>query len=431
MGISTIINRRKFITTGTLGVLGLPLLSFPYRNVAPSDKVRVAVIGLGSQGRSHMTWFNNLPDAEVVALCDLDQIRLQEARNQLQKINPDSKAETYADFRRILDRKDIDAITCATPDHWHALIAIMAFQAGKDVYGEKPLTYSLAEGKAMLKNLERYNSVFQLGTQIHAGDNYHRVAEIVGSGKLGKIHTIRLWKTGGSPGLGFPPNQSPPETLNWEMWLGPAPYEEYTPVRCHGSYRHFLDYSGGVFADFWCHIADIMFMSIYPTGLYSIESRGERPSDGIADAPAWIDVDFKFKDLDVCWTTVPPEAPGSDKMHIGAHFEGSNGTLTCDYTNRFIKLGDEILTDLPDVPVTIPRSPGHQQNFIDSVKVRSRPESNLHYAREMTIPMHLAVISFRLKRKLMWDSVKEEFIADEAANYLLSRAYRKPWSLPL
>ena len=117
-------------------------------------------------------------------------------------------------------------------------------------------------------------------------------------------------------------------------------------------------------------------------------------------------------------------------MHIGAHFEGSKGTLTCDYTSRFIKLGNEILTDLPDVPVTLPRSPGHQQNFIDSVKVRSRPESNLHYAREMTIPMHLAVISFRLKRKLMWDSVKEEFIADDAANYLLSRSYRKPWSLP-
>ena len=429
MGSYSKINRRKFIATGAIGLMGLPLLSSGSRSVAPSDRVRVAVIGLGSQGISHMTWFNNLPEVDVVALCDTDRIRLDEARAKLQKINPDARVETFSDFRHILDRKDIDAVTCATPDHWHALIAIMAFQSGKDVYGEKPLTYSLAEGQAMLESLEKHNSIFQLGTQIHAGENYHRVAEILKSGRLGKIHTVRLWKTGGSPGLGFPPNQEPPETLDWDMWLGPAPYEEYTPVRCHGTYRHFLDYSGGVFADFWCHIADIMFMSVHPKGLYSIESRGERPNDGIADAPKWIDVDFKFNDLDVFWTTIPPEAPGADKMHIGAHFEGTDGTLTCDYTSRFIKIGNEILTDLPDVPVTLPRSPGHQQNFIDALKSGSIPESNLHYAREMTIPMHLALISFRLKRKLVWDSEKEDFTGDRAASYLLSREYRKPWTL--
>ncbi|HOS72586.1 MAG TPA: Gfo/Idh/MocA family oxidoreductase [Bacteroidales bacterium] len=429
MGSNSKINRRKFITRSTLGLMGLPLLSSGLRAVAPSDRVRVAVIGLGSQGRSHMTWFNNLPEVEVAALCDLDKIRLGEARARLQEINPDSRAEVFSDFRRILDRKDIDAITCATPDHWHAPIAIMAFQSGKDVYGEKPLTYSLAEGQAMLKNLEKHNRVFQLGTQIHAGDNYHRVTELLQSGRLGKIHTVRLWKTGGSPGLGFPPPQEPPETLDWDMWLGPAPYEEYTPVRCHGTYRHFLDYSGGVFADFWCHIADIMFMSLHPKGLYSIDSRGERPFDGIADAPRWIDVDFKFKDLDVFWTTIPPEAPGAEKMHIGAHFEGTGGTLTCDYTSRFIKINNEILTDLPDVPVTLPRSPGHQQNFIDAIKSGKEPESNLHYVREMTIPMHLALISFRLKRKLVWDSEKEDFVGDRAASYLLSREYRKPWKL--
>lgn len=427
----TQITRRRFITGSAMGLIGLPLLSSTFRNVAPSDRVRVAVIGLGNQGRSHMNWFNALPDVEVAALCDLDKIRLEAAATQLKSVNPDARPDLYSDFRKILERKDIDAVSCATPDHWHALVAIMAFQAGKDVYGEKPLTYSLAEGQAMLAALKRNHSVFQLGTQIHAGENFHRVAEIIQSGALGKIHTVRLWKTGGSPGLGFPPNEIPPETLDWDMWLGPAPYAEYTPVRCHGTYRHFFDYSGGVFADFWCHIADIMFMSIHPKGLYSIESRGERPYDGIADTPLWIDVDFKFKDLDVYWTTNPPDVPDSDKMHIGAHFEGSEGSLTCDYNNRLISIGNEIVNDLPEIPVTIPRSPGHQQNFIDAVKSRNQPESNLVYVREMTIPMHLAVISFRLKRKLEWDSLKERFTGDEAANYLLSRAYRKPWSLPL
>jgi len=427
----TQITRRRFITGSAMGLIGLPLLSSTFRNVAPSDRVRVAVIGLGNQGRSHMNWFNALPEVEIAALCDVDKIRLEAAANQLRAVNPEARPDLYSDFRKILERKDIDAVTCATPDHWHALIAILAFQAGKDVYGEKPLTYSLAEGRAMLNHLQKNNRIFQLGTQIHAGDNFHRVAEIIQSGKLGKIHTVRLWKTGGSPGLGFPPNETPPETLDWEMWLGPAPYAEYTPVRCHGTYRHFFDYSGGVFADFWCHIADIMFMSIHPKGLYSIESRGERPYDGISDTPRWIDVDFKFRDLDVYWTTFPPEVPDSDKMHIGAHFEGTEGSLTCDYNNRLIKIGNEIVNDIPEIPVTIPRSPGHQQNFIDSVKSRQQPESNLVYVREMTIPMHLAVISFRLKRKLEWDSVNETVKGDYAANYLLSRTYRKPWTLPL
>jgi predicted dehydrogenase len=424
------IDRRKFICNTALGILGIPLMSHAFRNVAPSDKVRVAHIGLGGQGNAHLNWFNALSDVEVVALCDLDKVRLGNTQKRLLSINQNARVETYTDFRKILDRKDIDVITCATPDHWHALIAIMAFKSGKDVYGEKPLSYTIEEGRAMLKSLNRNKSIFQLGTQIHAGDNYHRVAEIIQSGKLGKIHTVRLWRTGGSPGLGFPQNVTPPDTLDWNMWLGPAPYEEYTPVRCHSTYRYFLDYSGGVFADFWCHIADIMYMSMHPNGLTSIESRGDRPHDGIADAPLWIDVDFKFKDLDVYWTTEPPNLPGADKMEIGAHFEGTDGSLTCDYDTRVIRIAGEVMNDIAEVPKTIVRSPGHQRNFIDSVKSRQQPESNLLYARDMTIPMHLAIIAYRLKRKLNWDSMKEQFIGDDAANYLLSRAYRAPWTLP-
>lgn len=423
------IDRRAFLRNAASAAIVLPFILPSRVNVAPSDRVRVAHIGLGNQGNAHMNWFNALPDVEIAALCDVDKVRLENTANRLMKMNKNAPPDLYSDFRRVLERKDIDAISCATPDHWHALVAMSAFEAGKDVYGEKPLTYSLAEGRAMLKSLVRNKSVFQLGTQIHAGENYHRVAEIIRSGRLGKIHTVRLWKTGGSPGLGFPPNQKPPDTLDWNMWLGAAPYEEYTPVRCHGSFRYFLDYSGGVFADFWCHIADIMFMSVEPKGLYSIESRGERPKNGIADAPAWINVDFKFRDLNVYWTTDPPAVPGAEKMYIGAHFEGDKGTLTCDYTTRTIRFGNEVMNDLPEVPQLIPRSRGHQANFIEAVKSRQQPESNLAYARNMTMPMHLAVISFRLKRKLAWDSIKEQFVGDDAANYLLFREYRKPWSL--
>jgi predicted dehydrogenase len=423
--------RRTFLKNTAIGLAGVPLLSTAYPTIAPSDRIRVAHIGVGNMGGAHLNWFSDFNDVEIAALCDVDELRLREKLKVLKDKRPDNKTDTYTDFRHVLDRQDIDAITCATPDHWHALIAIMAFQSGKDVYGEKPLSYAVKEGQVMKKIMEENNAVFQLGTQIHATENYHRVAEIIQSGVLGKIHTVRLWKTGGSPGLGFPASETPPETLDWNMWTGPAPMQEYTPVRCHGTFSYFFDYSGGVFGDFWCHIADIVYMSIGPTGLYSIETRGERPWDGIADTPRWIEVDFKFKDLDLYWTTTPPPIPGAEKMYIGAHFEGTDGSLTCDYFTRNIRIGNETMEDIAGVPQTLPRSPGHQRNFLDAVKSRKQPESNLAYVRGMTLPMHLALISFRLKRKLKWDSLTERFEGDPAANYLLSRAYRSPWELPV
>ena len=422
--------RRRFLKNTAIGLIGLPLMANHYRSIAPSDKIRLAHVGMGNMGRAHLDWFSDFDDVETVALCDVDEIRLREKLKFLQEKRPETKTDIYTDFRHVLDRKDIDVITCATPDHWHALIAIMAFQSGKDVYGEKPLAYAVNEGQAMKKSLEENKAVFQLGTQIHASENYHRVAEIIQSGKLGRIHTVRLWKTGGSPGLGFPTPETPPDTLDWEMWTGPAPYEEYTPVRCHGTFRYFFDYSGGVFADFWCHIADIVFMSVSPKGLYSIDTRGDRPWDGIADTPRWIEADFKFRDLDLFWTTTPPPVPGAEQMYIGAHFEGTDGSLTCDYNTRTIRIGNEVMDDIPGLPRTIPRSPGHQRNFLDAVKSRAQSESNLAYARGMTLPMHLALISFRLKRKLKWNSLTEQFEGDAAANYLLSRTYRAPWKLP-
>jgi predicted dehydrogenase len=422
------IQRRKFLKQTALGALGLSLLPSFAAKAAPSDRLRIAHIGLGGMGNQHMRWFAALPDVEIVALCDVDANHLNSTLQSLKQLQPDTKAKTYEDFRHILDRQDIDAVTCATPDHWHAQIATLAFQAGKDVYGEKPLSYDVREGQVMLKNLNKHNRIFQLGTQIHAGDNYHRVVEIIQSGAIGKVHTIRLWKTGFTPGLGFPKPQTPPPGLNWDMWLGPAPYAEYFPERCHVSYRYFLDYSGGVFADFWCHIADIAWWAVHPQGLKSVTARGEK-TGGVADAPKWLDADFEFENVKIHWTTQPPDVPGAAERGIGAYFKGEKGTVICDYNTRAITIDGETVGDLPSVPKTIERSPGHQQNFVDAVKSRKQPESNLAYAREMTLPMHLALISWRLGRKLEWNAVKEKFLDDKEASSFLSRPYRKQWNL--
>lgn len=422
------IDRRNFIRSASLGALGFTLLPSLYGKAAASDRIRVAHIGLGGMGNSHMRWFANLPEVEIAALCDVDELHLGETKDRLTKMQSNSKADTYGDFRRILDRKDIDAVTIATPDHWHAQIATLAFQAGKDVYGEKPLSHNVREGNMMLKNLNKYDRVFQMGNQIHAGENFHRVVEIIKSGVIGKVSIARLWKTGQSPELRGTGPQAIPKTLDWDMWLGPAPYTDYIPEKCHGTFRYFLDYSGGVYADFWCHIADVVYSSIMPKGLKKVIARGEAPS-GLGDAPKWLDVDYEFDDLKIFWTTVPPDVPGAAKRGIGAYFEGDKGTLICDYDSREITINGQTVTDIPEVPQTNPRSPGHQQNFVNAVKSRTQPESNLAYARELTLPMHLGLISYRLKRELHWNPDKEKFIGDKEANKLLSRKPRKTWDL--
>jgi predicted dehydrogenase len=421
--------RRQFLKQGGTTALGLAFLPGFARKAVASDRIRLAIIGLGGMGNQHLKWFAALPEVEIVALCDVDKDHLEKSLKTLSSLQPQSKAQGYGDFRQVLDRKDIDAISCATPDHWHAQIATLAFESGKDVYGEKPLSYDIGEGQTMLKALNRHKRVFQMGNQIHAGDNFHRVVEIIQSGALGKIHTVRLWKKGLPPELGPAQIQSPPPTLDWDMWLGPAPYTDYTPQRCHFTYRYFLDYSGGVFADFWCHIADVVYWSLDPKGLKTIAARGEAP-EGLNDAPKWLDVDYEFDDLKLYWTHEPPDVPGAADREIGAYFEGEKGTLICDYNSRLISINGETVQDLQHVPVHLERSPGHQQNFLDAIKSRKQPESNLEYARRMTLPMHLGLISYRLGgRKLVWDSSQEKFVDDQEANGWLHREYRQKWNL--
>jgi predicted dehydrogenase len=183
-----------------------------------------------------------------------------------------------------------------------------------------------------------------------------------------------------------------------------------------------------VFADFWCHIADVVWWAVQPKGLKSVAARGEK-TDGQADAPKWLDADFEFEGLKIFWTTKAPDIPEAAERNIGAYFEGDKGTLICDYSTKSITINGVTVSEIPEIPQTITRSPGHQQNFIDAVKSRTQPESNLAYARDMTLPMHLALASWRLNRSLKWDSDKESFIGDKQANKLLARKYRKKWKL--
>ncbi|HUT36779.1 MAG TPA: Gfo/Idh/MocA family oxidoreductase [Planctomycetota bacterium] len=428
--------RRSFLKAAGRGIVGtgaaLLVLPSRARGASPSDTLRVACIGVRGRGGSLLGASLHQRDVEVVAVCDVDAEVLAKRLQQVHAQYKNETAKGYGDFRRVLERDDIDAITAGTPDHWHAPIACMAFQAGKDVYSEKPLAHNYEEAQAMLRLAARYKRVFQLGTQIHAGDNYHRVVELVRSGALGKIHTVHVWKGGGTGVIPCSPLPPVPQHLDYDLWLGPAPWRPYHPRHVHGSFRSFLDFSTGVYADFWCHISDIAFWALGLGAPSTITARGEFQTEGMADAPKWIDVDVEFPNgPKYLWTSRRPNAPGKVGGGIGCWFEGTNGALVCDYGSREVFLGGQVLRDITEVPKSIPRSPGHERNFFDCVKTRALTESNLPYVVNMTTPMFFGRISLVLGgRTLHWDESRKQFTGDDEANRLLGRVYRQPWALP-
>jgi len=449
-------NRRDFLKKAVLSTgMGLVVLPSWARGAAPSDQIRTGHIGVGGMGSGHVDWFRHERDVRVVALCDVDAARCAEKVKLIHDFYKNDEAKGYRDFRELLDRQDIDAISTATPDHWRALIVTSAFQAGKDVYAEKPLAHNYREAHAMLTMGRRYARVYQLGTQIHNGDNYHRVVELVRSGVLGKIHTVRVWSDGGAGVIREVGPQPIPPTLDYDRWLGPAPWRPYHPAHVHFNFRYFLDYSCGHYADFWCHISDIAFWALdIQAEPLTVAARGELQgdppppppppsSDGkpippkppqpgcMSDAPKWIDVDLEFPGLKYLWTTRRPDIPQVGGRGMACYFEGTNGTLVCDYGTREIFLGNERLTDIQTVPRWLPRPPSHHRNFLDCVRSRALTESNLPYAVRMTTPMFFGRISLLTGRPLKWDAEKKEFAGDPEATRLLGRVYREPWVLPV
>jgi len=424
--------RRDFLKTAATG-FGLVILPKWARGAAPSDKIRLGIIGAGGIAGSHVGWFLPRKDVTVDAIADVDNTRWANRLKQIHAHYRNTQAKGYQDFRRILDRPDIDAVTVATPDHWHALNAILAFQAGKDVYGEKPMAWSYREAQAMVTMCHRYQRVFQLGTQVHAGENYHRVVELVRSGRLGKIHTVRVWFRGRSPVFPAVTPQPVPAQLDYDMWLGPAPWRPYHPKHVHYNFRFFWPFCNADYSNFYCHIADPACWACNMGIPIETDTRGEEQDKGTAETCKWIDATHKFADgLVYHFHTNVPKLPGIFNRHIGARFEGSLGTLSTDYSRRTIIVNDGTEhTDFPDVPKTLPRSHGHQRNFLDCIRTRGLTDSNIDYAFRLNAPMLLSIVSYKLGRPIRFDPAAHHCIGDPEANRLLDRVMRAPWTLPV
>ncbi len=393
-----------------------------------NEKVVLGFIGVGGMGTGLLNIFKGFPDVEVAAVCDVYEPHRLRARS----IAGD-KPDAFKDFRRVLDRKDIDAVVVATPDHWHAIPTILACQAGKDVYCEKPLSYRIAEGRAMVDASKKAKRITQMGNLIHAGENYHRVVEIVQSGVLGKISKTRVWMAADRRGLGKPPDGTPPEGCDYDFWLGPAPKRDFNPNRFTFNWRYFWDYAGGILMDFVCHIVDPIHWAmevdapetiVATGGRYALQDNGETPDT--------LEVVYHYakgdKGFDLIWSQTDASSHGFEGRDWGS-CSRTEATLVCNYDTYEIFPEKKAKIELPSK--TLPRSPGHHREWINGIKTRTQCSCNFEYGHRLTSVGHLGNIALWTGEKLKWDGKKEQITNHPDANQHLTRAeYRAPWSIP-
>lgn len=424
--------RRMFVQVAAAG-LGLTAASYrALGGVAPSDRIRMGFIGLGGMGTGRLHQFMEHEDVAAVAVCDLDQKHLERAVAAVEK-QQGQKPDTFHDFRKLLERKDIDAVMIATPDHWHALPAIAACQAGKDVFVEKPLAYSIGEGRAMVRSALKNARITQMGNHIHNDlPNYRRVVELVRSGMLGKINRVYCSLSSGHKGIGKPADCPPPPELDYSFWLGPAPKRPYNPNRSHFTYRYFWDYSGGAFIDFWCHYADVAYWALDLQAPKSVAAAGGRwVLDDNGETPDTLEVLYEYPGLILTWTLHPNGRPGYDHMGSSVIFEGTEATLVTNYSEHEVWVKGKKEDNFPRPPQSIPDSPGHIREFLDAIKSRRRTTCDIEYGFRLTKGGLLGNIAFRSGERIYWDDQRERITSSSKANRFVTRRYRKPWKLPV
>lgn len=434
-------SRRNFIKTLTAGTAGLTLglSAHSYgRIIGANDRIRVGVIGIGRQGRGLMDNVLDEPDAEVVALSDVYRPNLDFATSQA------PKADTYNDFRNILDRDDIDAVVIATPDHWHAPNTIMACQAGKDVYVEKPLSRYIEEGRKMVDAARANDRIVQTGTMQRSGRVFQEAVEIVHSGDLGPISFVRTWNYGNDypSGIGNPENSNPPEGLDWEMWLGPAqerPFninrfgvvlDEEMQYQRWASFRWFWDYAGGMMTDWGVHLLDIVNWAMKVQAPLSVSSVGGKfYLEDNRETPDTISATYQYPNFVCTYENRVLNSKPIDDKGYGIMFHGTEGTLFVDRSS--LELTPESGSRLEPLSMTIEEdaSAKHMRNFLDCIKSRNKPICDVEIGHHSTTTAHLGNIAFRSEQRIEWDRKRERAINSEKANQLVKGFHRKPWTV--
>ena len=436
------ISRRSFLKTcaGTAAATGLPawfiqreLLGDSTRPkpLGPNDRPGIALVGCGGMGRGDAK--NASRFGEIIALCDVDEKHVNQAGEQFGK---DGKVPAkYNDFRKVMERDDVQVIITGTPDHWHTLVNLAATQAGKDVYGEKPLTLTIDEGKHMVKAVRKHNTVLQTGTQQRSDARFRLACELVRNQRIGQLKEVTVWLPAGLREGPFEPKPAPPE-LNWDFWLGQAPKVDYMPQRCHLYFRYWYDYSGGTMTDWGAHHNDIALWAIGLPGPVEAEGKAlAQPIPGGYTAISEYDVKFTYSTgvIHNVRTTKADNIFGGVEDPVGqrngVRFEGTQGWIWVNRGN--LRASDKALIDtpLPEGSQRLYNSEDHMGNFFDCVRSRKLPIAHVEAGHRSASISHLGAVALRTGLKLKWDPLAEKFVGDNSkeANKYLAREMRKPY----
>ena len=432
------ISRRQFLRRATGVVAGI--ISFPWvipssalgkaGSISPSNRVTMGCIGVGWQGGINMESFLAHKDCRIIAVCDVDKNHLQEAVNTVNGHYRNKDCATYSDFRELLARDDIDAVSIGLPDHWHAVPAVAAAKSGKDIFGEKPLSHNLKEGRAMCDAVKRYGRIWQTGSWQRSESNFHRACELVINGRIGKVHTVQVGLPEGHTdfeGTGGQEQMGPaPTELDYDFWLGPAPVEPYCPARVHKNWRWHLDYGGGQLMDWVGHHVDIAHwgLGFDYAGPYEIEGHGEYPRDGLWNTATRYRLTAKYpKDITVII------AGGHSEIRSGTKWIGEDGWVWVDRGAIDAQPRELLKERIGPDEIRLFRSPGHWRNFLDCVKSRRTTLTPCEVAHRSATPGHLGQIAMLLGCKIRFNPETEEIVGDATATRMLGRPMRSPWHL--
>jgi predicted dehydrogenase len=436
-----LISRRRFlkISSTAAAAMGLPVWFLEReaqsaqepKRLSPNDRPGIALVGCGGMGRGDAT--NASRFGEIVAVCDVDQNHLEAAAKQFTKEG--KTPAKFNDFRKVMEREDIHVNITATPDHWHTLVSLAAVQAGKDVYGEKPLTLTIDEGKRLVKAARKHNTIFQTGSQQRSDAKFRLACELVRNGRLGKLKEVTVWLPAGLREGPF--KTAPvPENLNWDFWQGQTPKVEYVPQRCHVNFRFWYDYSGGTMTDWGAHHNDIAVWALGVPAPKFVEGKAlAQPIPGGYTAISEYDVKFTYANgvIHHVKTTTADTIFGGVAdpagQRNGVRFEGSDGWIWVNRGN--LRASDKALLDtpLPETAQRLYKSDDHMANFFECVRSRKLPIADVEIGHRSASVCHLAAISLRTGLKFEWDGQREEFVGENAkvGNSFCAREMRKPY----
>lgn len=429
LGAGALMNRRPVLAAANPG------------KATPNEKVVVGFVGVAGRGNLLMDWFLKHEDVACGAVCDVYQPHLDAAVKKVDEVRG-RKPKAYRDFRDLLEQADIDAVICATPPHWHPLITVYACEAGKDVYCEKPMCLTPAEGRAMIKAARVNHRVTQIGTQIHAGVNYHHVVDIVRSGILGKISRVHcvLGMNNAPDGIGNEPDSAPPADLDWDFWCGPAPLLPFNrTVFSEGRHRYVKELIGSWIHEMGPHIVDLPVWAMdLGVPKSAVAMGGKYATHDISTIPDTLDVVWDYEDFIMTWSNQCASSfglefnrGGKDSTNRqGVTFQGTSASLWATYDEMGIFIeGDRIRDD--DLPPAPEKTwPDHDREFIDAVKSRDLCSCDVEYHSKVHTALNLGNIAYAAGRKVTWDPEKNEIAGDAEANALATPAYRAPWRLP-